>query len=95
MDEFELEVQTEVDRTCLIYVREMQTMAEVNEAPILAFVGKRYRYSTVRIRSRLQYLVSKGWLAIEKKFVRGLGDVSFYTCTATGSDVLDGALPWE
>lgn len=87
--------QNEMDDEVLNYVRALQGSAPIRQESVYRFLTKirRREITEARVRDRLNYLVSKGWLAGKKDWMPGEGEVIFYTVTADGCDVLDGVKP--
>ena len=89
----ELANQREIDQEILFYVRQMQTLAQILPASIHSFLTiTRRRHMTVKeVQDRIDYLVSAKYLTAEPEFQGG--EYFYYRITATGMDVLDGAIP--
>lgn len=88
----ELANQREIDQDILYYVRAMQGMAQILPGSIHSFLTiTRRRHMTMKeVQDRLDYLVSAGHLENKKEFQGG--EYGHYRITATGMDVLDGAI---
>ena len=93
MNPAEIANQKEIDQDILYYVREMQRMAQILAESIHSFltVTRRRRMTTKEVQDRLDYLVSAALLKEHKEFQGG--EFLHYRITATGMDVLDGAIP--
>ena len=89
----ELSNQREIDQEILYYTRAMQGMAQIVPASAHAFltITRRRKMTMHEVQDRLDYLVSAGYLE-EKKEFQG-GEYGHYRITATGRDLLDGAIP--
>jgi len=99
----ELANQREIDQDILYYVRQMQTMAQILPGSIHSFltITRRRRMTMKDVQDRIDYLVSARYLQEEKEWggLPGVaseaqtGEYGHYRITATGMDVLDGAIP--
>lgn len=89
----ELANQNEMDQEILYYTREMQRLAQILPASIHSFltISRRRQMTMPEVQDRLDYLVSAGYLEEHKEFQGG--EYGHYRITATGRDLLDGAIP--
>lgn len=94
MDAIALQAQKELDRDILSYAREMQNFAPVTEESVIEFEKnvRRRAVTGARIRDRLAYLVSAGYLERKVEWEAGT-ELAHYRLTATGADMLDGVIP--
>jgi len=89
----ELHARNEMDQEILYYTREMQSRAPVTAESILGFLAgaRRRKVSAKDVQDRIDYLVSAEYLTAIKEWQAG--EFTHYRITATGMDVLDGAIP--
>jgi hypothetical protein len=96
MNRIELQLQADVDRDILLYVRESAQWAPVREDAVYGFLrnARRRCISQSQVRDRLAYLSAKdrGYLDVKKTFAAGEW-VSEYAITGKGADLLDGRIP--
>jgi hypothetical protein len=93
MDDVRRQQQREIDEDILAYVREAQKLACVQEESITKFlvITRRRKITAVSVRDRIDYLTSAGLLKSETVWEGG--ELTHYTITALGMDVLDGNVP--
>jgi len=91
-----LAAQREIDEEILNYIREMQGTAPIRAESVCGFLVhiRRRRLMASYVADRLAYLVSRGFLEAKREWEGGEGDVTTYTISAAGRDVLDLVKPW-
>ena len=94
LDPIERASQRDMDSDILYFVRGMQATAPITEETTVSFIQNicHRRVTPLRIRDRLHYLVAAGLL--NRKTEWDGGEVTHYTITALGMNVLDGVCPW-
>ena len=94
MNAAQLAARNEMDRDILYFVREMQRTAPVTAENIHSFlVGvRRRKCHSTETEDRLAYLVDAAYLKRNKTWSAGMF-MHEYEITATGMDLLDGAIP--
>lgn len=87
------EIQAEVDRDILCYVRDMQAAAPVTAEAVTRFLTniRNRRVTADDVVDRLAYLTDRELL--KKHVAWKQGRFENYTISADGMDVLDGKLP--
>ena len=95
MNPAELNARNEMDQEILYYTREMQSRAPVTAESILGFltVARRRKVSAKDVTDRLDYLISEEVSYLKQIKDWQAGELIHYRITATGMDVLDGAIP--
>jgi hypothetical protein len=94
LDKIERTSQREMDQEILYGIRGLQGMAPISEDMMVTYLQNTCHWKTTigRVRDRLHYLVSAGLLDREVEWDGG--EVTHYTITAPGMNVLDGVCPW-
>ena len=92
----QIAMQQEQERDIAAYVREAQIMAPIRAEHVHGFLTRvrRFEITLHQVRDRLAYLVSRGYLAADRRWAAGEGYVDYFTVTADGMDALDGRRPW-
>lgn len=94
MDKVQRQLQEEIDRYLLSFVRRFQSLAPVTEENAAAFIRNQcgLRVTICDVRDRLAYLVSAGDLETKAVWEDGT-EIEQYKITAAGMDREDGKLP--
>src|ERR1035437_1953304 len=85
----------EMDQEILYYARGLQARAPVTAPSILGFLtgARRRKVSAKDVQDCLDYLISRDVAYLEEIKDWQAGELIHYRITATGMDVLDGAIP--
>ena len=94
MDPVKRKLQRLLNEETLRFVRDLQQSAPVTEEAIHAYLttARHIRVAITDLRDRILYLASAGYLSSHTEWQDG-GEMTTYTVTAMGMDLLDGELP--